>query len=64
MNVCICEHSSGGDEYGVDPLLNHHYSLKGKQTYTIIHVCVFVNAIQKKLEMDLEYIPSQPPIYP
>ena len=34
------------------PPLNHHYSLKGQQTYTIINVCLFGNTIQK--EMDTE----------
>ena len=34
------------------PPLNHHYPLKGNQTYTIINVCVYGNTIQK--EMDKE----------
>ena len=54
MSVYVLTHFRGdGDGNGVTPL-NHHYTLKGQQTCTIINVCVFVNTIQKEMEMDTE----------
>ena len=48
------------------PPLKHHYPIKCQQAYTIINVCVYVNTIQKQLdmEMDMEKIPSQSPLHP
>ena len=36
------------------PTLNHHYPFKGQPSYTSIHVCIFVNTIQKDMEIDTE----------
>ena len=51
MYVCI--HASMDREYGVDPSLTHHYPLRGQQYNSIINVCVFVNTIQKEIEIDM-----------
>ena len=44
------------------PPLNHDYSLKGQQIFTIINVCVYVNTIQKA--MDKEWSPHSNTITP
>ena len=52
-DLCICEHNSEGDRYGVDSSLsNATFTIKGQQAYTIINVCVFVNTIQKEMDME------------
>ena len=45
-----------GDGYGVDPPSTVITTLLGQQAYNIINVCVFVNKIQKHIEMDMEQI--------
>ena len=55
----ILEHNSEGDGYGVDPTVEHHYTLKGQQTYTIINVCI-LNTILKRWLWSRST--SQPPL--
>ena len=43
-----------GAQYEVDTLLNCHYPIKDQQACSVINVCVFVNTIQKELEMDMK----------
>ena len=34
--------------------LKHHFPIKGQQAYAIIKVCVFVNTIQKEIDMEVD----------
>ena len=36
---------------GKTPPLSNHFLIKGQEAYTIINVCVFLNTIQKEMEM-------------
>ena len=46
--------NSEWDGYWVAVPLKNHCPIKGHQVYTIINVCVFVNTIQKEMNIELD----------